>query len=184
MRTSIRVPVLAAVVLGLAGCGITGNLRMNRGYAAFASPAAADADRQLGLSLGAVPIWIARKIMHDDPEISAVLRSLKAVRVYIYDVNGDAARVRERIELTRARLLDDGWDAVVAVRDDGEFATALVRMDEPDRIRGLAVMLVDAEEVVLINLIGDIRPETFALVMDEIGLNSLGERVSLTQMSF
>lgn len=166
----VRLLIGACVLATLAGCGLTGNLRMNPGFASF-SPGLPDTDREFALSLGILPLKIAKAVTKDDPEIAALLGDLKAVRVYIYDVDGDPKRVREGIERTRGRLLDRGWDPVLAVRDDGEFATALVRGDRPHDIRGLAVMLQDSDEVVLINLIGDIRPETFAMVMAEIELD-------------
>lgn len=157
----------AGVLAMLAGCGITGNFRLDPGFARF-SPGLRDTDREFGLSLGVLPIRIAKAFTKDDPELSGVLGSLKAVRVYIYAVDGHPRRVRRQIEDTRQRLIDRGWERVVAVRDDGEFATALVRVDSPERIDGLAVMMQDSEQVVLINLIGNIRPETFAMLMDEI----------------
>lgn len=49
--------------------------------------------------------------------------------------------------------------------------TALVRLDEPDRMRGLVVMVQDDEEVVLVNVIGALKPETFAFAMDELGID-------------
>lgn len=180
MRAGIGLPCAACVLALLAGCGITGNLRLNPGYASF-SPGLFDSDtnRELGLSLGVLPLRIAKAIVRDDPEIAGILGDLKAVRVYIYEVDGDAARVRERIERTHGRLVDRGWQPVVAVRDDGEFATALARVDGPERIRGLAVMLLDSEEVVLINLIGDIRPETFGAVMAQMDVQLPETRVQL-----
>lgn len=173
MRCLIRAAAAAGVLTtcaALAGCGITGNFRFDPGFAGF-SPGLRDTDREFALSLGVLPIKIATALTKDDPELSGMLGSLKAVRVYIYAIDGDPLRVRGRIEDTRRRLVDRGWERIVAVREDGEFATALVRIDEPRRIQGLAVMLQDSEEVVLINLIGDIRPETFALVLSEIDLD-------------
>lgn len=166
---SARVLVAAGALAMLAGCGITGNYRMNPGFANF-SPGIRDTDREFALSLGTLPLKIAKALTKDDPELSVILQDIKAVRVYVYAVDGHPLRVRERIERSRARLLDDGWNSAVAVRDDGEFATALVRTEEQDRIQGLAVMMQDSEEVVLINLIGDIRPETFEMVIAEMGI--------------
>jgi hypothetical protein len=115
-----------------------------------------------------LPIKLARLVTRGDPEISSLLQGVKAVRVYTYGVNGDAERVAERIERVRADLVDDGWDQVVAVRDDGELVTALVKMDEPGAIRGMAVMVQDDADVVLVNVIGHIRPQSFGALMAEL----------------
>lgn len=158
---------LATAALLLAGCGITGNLRMNEGYADFGSPRLPGADRELALSLGPVPVKMANFALIHDPIVSSILRDVRAVRVYVYEVDGDAALVRERIEETRDRFVADGWHAVLAVRDDGELVTALVKLDDPDEIRGVVVLVADDEEVVYVNAIGKIRPKTFDRVLDE-----------------
>jgi hypothetical protein len=170
MRIKIVQLMAATGMVALGACGFTGNLRFNSGYAELGSPGFRDTDRDFGLSLGPLPIRLARAFMADDPEISGILRSLKGVRVYTYEVNGDAERVHARMAVTRARLIEQGWQSVVAVREDGGLVSALVRLDEPDLMRGLVVLVQDDEDVVLVNLIGAIEPETFALVMDEIGI--------------
>lgn len=172
MHRSVLVTALAAVVVALAGCGITGNFRLDPGYARFGSPGLGDTDREFALSLGPLPIAVARKLTQDAPEIHDLLKSLKAVRVYVYDVDGDPRRVRERIDGTWARLEADGWKSVVAVHDDGETARALVRMDGPEGIRGLVVMVEDTEQVVLVNVIGDIDPRAFGTFMAELGFEA------------
>src|SRR5690606_8395317 len=106
-----RVAAGACALAALAGCGITGNLRMNPGFASF-SPGLPDTDRELALSLGVLPLKIAKVLTNDDPEIAGILASLKAVRVYIYEVDGDPMRVRSHIERTRGRLVDRGWESV------------------------------------------------------------------------
>ncbi len=172
MHVAIRTVTLATGLLALGACGFTGNFRMNPGYADLRSPGMLDTDRDFALSLGPLPLRIARAFVHDDPELSGMLRALKGVRVYIYDVDGDVERVYGRIEAARGRLVAEGWHPVVAVREDGGVASALVRLDqEPNVMRGLVVMFQDEEEVVFVNLIGSIEPETFALAMSELGID-------------
>lgn len=174
MRRGLVVFAIGAGVLTLGGCGFTGNLRFNPGYAELGSPGVADTDRSFGLSLGPLPIKLARLFMAGDPEISGILKDVKGVRVYTYEVDGDIARVNERMEESRGRLVDRGWQPVVAVREDGGLVTALVRMDEDadeQRIRGLVVMVQDEEEVVLVNVIGKLAPETFAFAMAELDVD-------------
>jgi hypothetical protein len=170
-----RLVVVTALVSGITalyGCGITGNFRLDPGYARFGSLGLRDTDREFALSLGPLPIAIARKFMQDEPEIRKLLKGLKAVRVYVYAVDGDARSVRRRFDGAWARLEADGWDTAVAVREDGESVRALVRSNGQAEIRGLVVMVQDAEEVVLVNVIGDIDPQAFGAVMVELGFES------------
>jgi hypothetical protein len=160
------VALVASAVLA-AGC-VLGNFRGNPGYAAFGSPGVEDTNRDFALSLGPLPLKLARFFTKDDPELATLLHDVKAVRVYTYEVSGDAARVMERMEAVRKRLVADGWEQIVAVRDDGEVVSALVKMDGSASIRGVAVIVQDHEDVTLVNVIGRIQPETFGTLMTEL----------------
>jgi hypothetical protein len=168
-RWALLVGIVSACAL-LADCGILGNFRGNPGYASFGSPGPRDTDREFALSLGPLPLKLARWITHDDPELSAMLDGLKAVRVYTYDVDGDVQRVSERMQDVRDRLVQQGWDQIVAVRDDGEHVTALVKM-KAGAIRGMAVVVEDDDQLVLVNLIGNLRPENFSSLMAELDVD-------------
>jgi len=78
LRLTLTLAALAAL---LTGCGITGNYRNDPGFAEFDSPGLLDTDREFGISLGALPLGLARWVMADDPEIGPLLRELRAVRV-------------------------------------------------------------------------------------------------------
>lgn len=168
-----------ASVLALGACGVTGNLRFNPGFAELGSPGIGDTNREFALSLGPLPIMLARTIMAGDPEISGLLKGVRGVRVYTYEVNGDASRVNARMAETRTRLVEDGWYPAVAVREDDGLVDALVRMDGPERLKGLVVMVQDDEEIVLVNVIGNLKPETFAFAMDELDIDVPFMTVSL-----
>ena len=166
-----RIVGVSALCLVLADCGILGDLRLNPGYAAFGSPGVGDTDRDFALSLGPVPLKVVRLATRNDPEMAALLRDLKAVRVYTYEVDGDVDRVLERVNGIRERLIQAGWQQVVATRDDGELVAALVKMQEPGKIRGMAVIAQDDEDLTLVNVIGDIRPENFGAIMAELDVD-------------
>jgi hypothetical protein len=177
----------AARALGLvglatlaAGC-VFGNLRANPGYASFGSRDIADTNRDLALSLGPLPLKIARFMTNDDPELVTLLHDVKAVRVYTYEVDGDAARVKEHMQAVRDRLVRQGWYQIVAVRDDGELVDALLKMDGSASIRGLAVIVQDHEDLTLVNVIGRIQPETFGALMAELHVGV--PRVTLASLS-
>jgi len=166
---------LAGVCLVLADCGILGNLRLDQGYAAFRSPGAEDAHRDFALSLGPVPVRLsriaARFVFRDEPELRKMLVGVRAVRVYTYEVKGDMTRVLARMDEMRADLVHKGWQQIVAVRDDGELVRALIKMQGEDRIRGMAVIVQDDEQLTLVNVIGNIRPENFGAMMAALDID-------------
>lgn len=147
-------------VLMLAGCGIFGNLRMNPGYADFGSARIRGSERDLALSLGPLPLMLARRLSRDDPKALETLRDLKAIRVYTYRTDREFKKLRNRAKFTAAQLADRDWTPVLTVRESDGFVSALFRIDG-DHVRGLAVIAQDQSELTLINLIGEIHPEMF-----------------------
>ena len=171
---SRKILVTIALIIAaaaLSACGFTGNLRGNPGFASFSTPSTLpEADRQLGISLGPIPLRLATMISrpilnHDEAWIPDALSDVRAVRVYIYDVEGPSRRVAAHMEAARSELIVDGWDQLVVVRDDGGLVSALVMHDEPDVVSGIVVMYEERDELVLVNVIGDIEPETFGYIM-------------------
>jgi hypothetical protein len=163
---------LISALIALSACGFTGNLRGNPGFASFGVPSTLpEADRQFGLSLGPIPLrfatMVSRPVFNEEEDwISDALSDVRAVRVYVYEVDGDTDRVIAQMDATRSKLIVDGWDQLAAVRDDGGLVTALVMHEQPELVRGIVVMYEDDEELVLVNVIGKIRPETFSSLME------------------
>ena len=167
---------LGLAALGVSACGFTGNLRANPGFASFSAPSLVPgAEREFALSLGPVPMrlatMISRPFLSDEPWIPDLLRTVKAVRVYTYRVDGDVAPMLHHLEDTRAGLIADGWDPIAAVREDSGIVSALVMQLDPQVLQGVVVMSLDDEELVLVNVIGKMTPESLSAVMKELDLD-------------
>ena len=148
---------LAVLVPVLTACGVTGNFRHDPGYADFGSLQRLDAESDFGISLGPLPLQIAKWVTHDDEEVGPFLRELRAVRVYTFEGIADSKQVETGVEKLRAELADDGWLTVAAVRDGDELISVFLRPDKNFEHHGLAVVIQEPAEVVLVNLIGNIR---------------------------
>jgi hypothetical protein len=177
MKGSQRWLLLGALTIALSGCGFTGNLRMNPGFASFRTPSTLPgADRQLGISVGPVPLRLAtmvsRVVIREEPWIPDMLSDVRAVRVYFYDVARDGGRVTEHMEETRGELVADGWQQIVVVREDGGLACALVMPKDEEALSGLVVMFEDETELVLVNVIGNIEPSTFNTLMTGLDIDA------------
>jgi len=165
----------AAVFLALAltACGITAP-RSNEGFADLDSLGIRDTDHVLSLSIGPALLHFAASHVDDEPETRELLRSLDGVRIRIYEIDGDAGRVADRIGQMSLRLQDDGWEQVMMVREDDERVHMLLRMAD-ERICGMTVLVSDGEsEAVVVNLMGDIRPEQFSDVMLSLDVDAAG----------
>ena len=156
--------------LGLLGCGLMAP-QNNDGYADLDSLGMLDVDRSLTLSFGPTILNFAAVHVDDDPEIRALLRSLEGVRVKIYEIDGNANRVATRLQEMSLKLRAQNWEPVVLVQEDGEQVHMLVKITG-DHISGLTVLASDAEEVVIVNIMGDLRPEFFATTMAALDIDT------------
>jgi hypothetical protein len=170
MRARTVAATLAALLSS--GCGITGNFRHDPGYAAFDALGPVTEDREFGISLGPLPLAVARLVLDDEPEMEPILKELRAVRVYSYDVSGNAERAAEHVRTIQSDLVADGWLALITVNEDAERTAVLLRPDGEGRNRGLAVIVQDPHEVILVNLIGDIRLDLFTEYMAELDVET------------
>jgi hypothetical protein len=101
-----------------------------------------------------------------------MLRDLDGVRIRIYEIDGDAARVAQRIEAMSERLRQDRWEPVMLVREEGEQVHMLLRTRE-HRIQGLILIASDGtSEAVVINLMGELNPEHFSDVMVALNVDA------------
>jgi len=163
-RVTVRTLGLVLICLLLSSCGLTAP-RSNAGYADLDSLGVRDVDRVMTLSIGPALLRFAANHVDDDPEVRDLLRGLDGVRIRIYEIDGDAARVASRIGNISTQLQDDGWEAVLSIREGSEATYMLLRMVD-QQIRGMTVLVSDGDsEAVVINLMGEIRPEQFGDVM-------------------
>ena len=170
--------VLAPVILltlALAGCGVMAP-RGSDGYADLDSLGIADTDRVMTLSIGPALLRLAAANVEDEPETRELLRGLEGVRIHIYEIDGDAARVAGRMDAMSRKLQAGGWEQVALVRSDNEQAHMLMKIVD-QRICGMTVLVSDGEtEAVVINLMGDIPPRQFTHVMAALEVDAAGVR--------
>ena len=72
------------------------------------------------------------------------------------------------------KLKDDGWDAVMTIREGSEQVHMLMRTVD-GRICGMTVLVSDGQsEAVIVNLMGEIQPEQFSEVMVALDVDAAG----------
>lgn len=160
----IRVVVPAMIlVLLLTACGITAP-RSNDGFANLDSPGMSETDRTLSLSLGPTVLRFAARFMDDDPETQALLRSLDGVRVRTYESHGDTERIAQNFMDMGRKLDKDGWEQVMLVKEEGDLVQMYAK-PSAFGIQGLTIVSAAEDEVVVVNVMGDIQPRYFSDVM-------------------
>ena len=162
-RGTALVFVLVLIAFLLSSCGITAP-RSNDGYANLDSPGMSETNRTMSLSLGPTVLRFAARFMDDEPETQALLRSLDGVRIRIYEVNGDNERIAQNFEHMGTKLNKDGWQPVMLVREEDELVQMYAKPSNSG-MQGLTIVSADEEEVVVINIMGDIDPAYYKDVM-------------------
>ena len=162
-RSDVLVLALVLIALILSSCSITAP-RGNEGYANLDSPGMSDTDRTMSLSLGRFPLRMAARFLDEDPETQALLRSLDGVRIRIYEVHGDSDRIVQKFERMGGKLNNDGWQPIMLVREEGELVQMYAK-SSGSGIQGLTIVSADEEEVVIVNVMGDIDPMYYSNVM-------------------
>ena len=155
--------LVLATVIALTGCGVTAPHRAS-GYADLDGLSWRDLDRSLSLSLGPTVLRMLALGVDDDPMVRELLRNLDGVRVQAYRIEGDPDDVAEDLNAIGTRLRGAGWEPVIRVREAGETVHVLMKLEQA-RIAGLTVLASDSLEVVLVNVMGELRPELFGEAM-------------------
>lgn len=174
----LRAGALSFLLLALSACGLTAP-RSNAGYANLDSLGVFDTDREMALSIGPTLIRVAIWALdEDEPETAALLRDLDGVRIRIYEIDGDPARVAARIQRMSAHLRKDRWEPVMLIQDEGEQTHMLIRQ-RGNRILGLTLITTDGKsEAVVINVMGNIDPAHFGEVMVALDVDAPEVRVA------
>lgn len=119
----------------------------------------------------------ARLVDRHQPEAGKLLRSVEMVRVTVLgltDDNRDATgkRVRE----IRSQLDKQGWERIVTAQEkSGEDVGIFIKSRGDEALQGLVITVIDGrkDEAVLVNIVGDIKPEQVA---------DLGEALHIEQL--
>jgi len=165
----VLVLLLTLAAFMLSSCGITAP-RSNEGFANLDSPGISDTDRTMSLSLGRTTLRFAASFLDDDPETQALLRRLDGVRIRIYEVNGNTDRIAQNFDRMGTRLANDGWQPVMLVREEGELVQMFSKSSSRG-MQGLTIVSADDEEVVVVNVMGNIQPEYFGDLMLALDVN-------------
>lgn len=150
----------------------TDELRDEPGYVDFGELNSAYGEPRVEINIGSALLsFVGALAGDDDPEVAAVFDKLRAIRVNVYKVDGDASAAIDHINDVARTLEARDWVPIVTVRDEGEHVRILVKMSD-GKIDGLTVMAAeDDDEAVFINVIGEIDPEDLSKVTDALDID-------------
>lgn len=114
----------------------------------------------------------ARLAEKAEPEIADLLRGLKTIRVNVIGLDDhNRADLEQRIKSIRGQLEAGGWERIVTAQQGREDVGVYLKTRGEEAVEGVVVTVLEGtKEAVLVNIVGDIRPEK---------LVTLGERFDI-----
>ena len=96
-----------------------------------------------------------------------------SIDAIVLDVGGEPRdRISKMMPEVDRKLQDDGWERIVLVRERNEQVRVLIYNDE-ESISGLVVMVLDAAEMVFVNVAGLIDLEAMQKLASEMNIPGL-----------
>ncbi|MBI4660471.1 MAG: DUF4252 domain-containing protein [Verrucomicrobia bacterium] len=117
----------------------------------------------------------ARLVEKIEPDAAQLLRGLQLVRVNVIGLNDEnRSDMEKRIQTIREELDSKGWERIVTAQKKDEDISVYLKTRGEEAVEGLVVTVLQARrEAVLVNIVGDIRPEKVALVGEKLNIDPL-----------
>jgi hypothetical protein len=117
----------------------------------------------------------ARLTAKDEPEVTDLLKGIESVRVNVIGLDdGNRAEIETRIKGIRSQLETKGWERIVTVKEKDQDVGIYVKTRGQEAVAGLVVTVIDGgKQAVLVNIVGDIRPEKLAELGEKLNIDPL-----------
>ncbi|MDX2418360.1 MAG: DUF4252 domain-containing protein [Xanthomonadales bacterium] len=162
---------LFCTLLALPALAQEDELKDLAGYVDFGDLSATYGEPKITINLGGTMLnFVGMMSSSESPETSEMISKLKGIRVQIFSIEENTDAARDQFGETKSNLRSSGWEPIVQVNEDDE--QVLVYMKAVDgQMEGMTVMVVDEEEAVFVNVIGQLNPAELAQVMDKFDVN-------------
>ncbi len=168
------VPVLAALA---AGFTLSSQAAESNGYidfGKFSPPQSGGQFVEVNIRENLIGM-VAKLASAQEPEVAELLGGLKRIRVNVIGLD-DANRgeMGERVERLSQELDRGGWERIVTAQDSGQAVNVFLKTREQEAVEGIVVTVIQGgKEAVLINVVGDIRPEQISVLGDRFNIEPL-----------
>jgi hypothetical protein len=147
------------------------------GFVDFGKIPASSSDKEfVEISVGRSLFIISSKLFEkSDPEVAKLLRGLQLVQVNVVGLADDNREpMQEHVRKLRTDLVGKGWERIVAAKDGKDDVAIYLKTKGEEAVEGLAITVLDGDkEAVLINIVGNIKPEQVAMLGEKMGVDPL-----------
>ena len=143
------------------------------GYVEFGDLAAVYGEPKVQINIGEKLLhFVAKMNQGNDKDAAQMFEKLKAVRVEVYKVNKNTGPAIEAVDKVAKKLQSHDWEPIVRVTDKRSHVRIFVKVNDKNVIDGLVMMaVVDNDEAVFINIIGQIDPAQVSKVTRALNLD-------------
>lgn len=119
----------------------------------------------------------------EEPEFAELVKGLKGIRVRVAEESDlDSESLRSGLDDATGWLQEQGWNTLMRMREDDEEVYVYVRQLDGE-IVGMTLLAIDAEESVVVNIVGRIDLALMATLAESLDIPQLdiGEEASADQ---
>jgi hypothetical protein len=118
---------------------------------------------------------VAKLAQKAEPDVAGLVKGLQSIRVNVVGLNDEnRAEIEDRVKAIRLQLDTGGWERVVSVQQKKEDVGIYLKTRGPDAVEGVVVTVLDGrKQAVLINIVGDIKPEQLGILGERFNIDPL-----------
>jgi hypothetical protein len=118
---------------------------------------------------------VARLTEKHEPEVADLLRGLQLVRVNVIGLGDDnRAELEKRVKSIRSELDRKGWERIVTAQKQDEDVGVYLKTRGDEAVEGIVITVIaGGKEAVLVNIVGDLKPEKIALIGERLNIEPL-----------
>ena len=141
------------------------------GYVDFGDLSSLYGEPKVIINLGGTMLnFVSMMSSAESQETADLISKLKGIRVMIYTTDENTEAAMNQFATVKGKLKSSGWAPIVQVNEDDEQVLVDMKMKEGN-MEGITVMVVDEEEAVFINVIGQLNPEELGKVMKTLDVD-------------
>ena len=168
MKRSVMKKLITGLFCGLLSLSASAQedeLKDLPGYVDFGDLSALYGEPKIIINLGGTMLnFVSMMSSAESPETAELISRLKGIRVQIYTINESSDAAKRQFSKVKDKLKSSGWEPIVQINEDHEQVLIYMKMSGGD-MEGLTVMVVDEEEAVFVNVIGQLNPAELGKVL-------------------
>lgn len=120
---------------------------------------------------------ITNILKNNDEQAADFISTLLRVNVRVFESSMvDTNRMAQTMSLIADDLDAQSWDRVVRVRDNTQHVDVYFRLsDSADLIYGIAIMVAEPGETVMVNIVGNISPDDISAIGARFDIDELSD---------